>query len=129
MSGVGFNHTTLLVCDENAYFDWQQNGNITCCLLVERINWSLHTQVILPNRSLWYVVLNNTRLNAQLFSLTVKLYRLGTSSQTSNPFAILDYGLTWFIGLAVAIFVIIPCACSVACRRRRYEIVEEVVDG
>ena len=118
VSWAGLKPISVFICDEKNYHNWLESENASF-LALHWVNSSINFQQAFPRDDNWFLVVNNTRPAAQVFTITITLYQW---SAVPHPQALPDLlgGLAgWFLSLLVVVFVIIPFGLQYASRRRR----------
>lgn len=131
ISGIGFNPTTVLVCNASVYESWLQTSQTHHCLLATPINSSLNAIVDFPYLSQWFFVLNNTSPVTLYFSLRI-IHYLWINESTTTPSTDFPTSISSLFSnillLCILVVVIVPCLCNFSClslfRRRSRKRIE-----
>ena len=117
LSGFGFQHATVIICDEAAYQHWVTTGASDQFQFIRHVNYSLHASVDLPHPSQWYFILNNTGPVTLYFSLRLTHYQWNTQITTPSPnlFEGISNLVIYLILLGIILFIIISCVCRFSC--------------
>ena len=117
LNGFGFNPTTVLICDEEAYQHWVTTGSSNECHFICHVNYSLHTSVDLPHHSQWYLILNNPGPITLYFTLRLTHYQWSAQTTTPSPnsFEGISDFFIYFVIIALLLFIILPCICRFSC--------------
>ncbi len=118
ISYYGFNPTTVLICDQEGFTNWQTTGSISQCQLVQSVNTSLDTSIDFLHHSRWYFILNNTGPVTLYYTLRITHYHWTTDPFPTNPlddFSSLANLFVYVIIFGVVVFIVIPCICNFSC--------------